>query len=252
MIKQILWKRLKILRGLLKTYLGHDVAPYDPNAWWDKSFYTKGISDRQTISVNRNIISAKYHYASVELIILRHFFNKNINVQGCSVFDIGSGAGHWIDFYKSIGVKRCVGIDISARSVEFLRKKYAKDNEVEIYHGLFWDFFEGNNETYNIINAIGVMFHVVDDAEWSKGLEAIANSLREGGHLVVGGHFGLINNVNVQFDANNLANKRLHSRMHWKKTLKSLGFQGIDIYYNRAYLYIKDTLPENNILIASK
>ena len=83
-------------------------------------------------------------------------------------------------------------------------------------------------------------------------MAAIANSLRDGGHLVVGGHFGVLNNLNVQFDAESKINKRLRSKRSWEKTLKHLGFRKCVFFKNNAYLFVNDTLPENNILIATK
>lgn len=251
MIRQYLWKKRKILSGFLRTYIRKSGEPYDPAPWFDK-FYETGVSDRQTIANEKDTVSSRYHYASVELLITRHFVNHQISLKGSSVFDIGSGAGHWLDFYKGIGAERCAGIDVSEGPVSHLREKYRDDNTVQINKGLFQDYLDSSKEKYDIINAIGVIFHVVNDSEWRRGLAAIAKSLSDGGQLVVGGHFGFLNNVNVQFDAENKVNKRLRSRASWTKELKKLGFRNFNFCYNNSYLFIRDTLPENNILIATK
>ncbi len=251
MIKQIVWRKTKVLKGFVRKHLRRSGEPYDPAPWFDR-FYGPGVSDRQTIASDKDVTSAQYHYASVELLITRHLFNHNISLQGTSIFDIGSGAGHWINFYKTLGAKRCAGIDISGNAAEFLRAKYRNDSSVQIDKGQFQDFLEETTEEYDVINAIGVMFHVVDDAEWTRGLAAIANSLRDGGHLIVGENFGLLNNVDLQFDSENRFNKRLRSQSVWTKSLKSLGFRECIYYRNNAYLFINDTQPENNILIATK
>lgn len=251
MIRQYFWKKRKILNGFLRTYVHKSGEPYEPAPWFDK-FYETGVSDRQTIANEKDPVSSRYHYASLELLITRHFFNHRISLSGSSVFDIGSGAGHWLDFYKGIGAERCSGIDVSEGPVSHLREKYRGDNAVQINRGLFQDYLEASNEKYDIINAIGVIFHVVSDSEWKRGLKAIARSLSAGGHLVVGGHFGLLNNVNVQFDAENKVNKRLRSKSSWTKELKNLGFRDWKFYRNNAYLFIDDPLPENNILVATK
>lgn len=252
MLRQWTRRHAKILYGLYRTRLRAATVPYAPERWWDDYFYTQGVSDRQTITAHKHPLSASYHYASVELLILRHLVNRSIPIEGSTVFDIGSGAGHWLDFYRARGAVRCTGIDISARSVEFLRAKYAGDASIDVHHGPFQSHLAAHPGEYGIVNAIGVLFHVVDDVEWRRGLEAIHGALRPGGLLIVGGHFGIIDNANVQFDIHNTANKRLRSLGRWKRTLTSVGFRGLKLYRNRAYLHVRDTLPENNILMAHK
>ena len=251
LIKQIIWKKAKILNGFIRTHVRRSGESYDPAPWFDR-FYGSGVSDRQTIASDKDVTSAQYHYASVELLITRYLVNHGISVQGASVFDIGSGAGHWINFYKKLGAEKCVGIDVSEHSVNFLRDEFRDDSSVQMNKVLFQDYLEKTTDQYDLINAIGVMFHVVDDVDWRRGLAVIANSLRDGGHLVVGGNFGVLNNINIQFDTENKINKRLRSKRVWAKTLKCLGFSKCVFYRNNAYLFINDTLPENNILIATK
>ncbi len=251
MIRQYLWRKGKVLDGFFRTYIRRSGEPYDPAPWFD-DFYGTGVSDRQTIANEKDAVSSRYHYASVELLMTRHFVNHQVSLKGASVFDIGSGAGHWLDFYKGIGAERCSGIDVSEGPVSHLMEKYRGDNTVQINKGLFQDYLEPAKEKYDLINAIGVIFHVVNDSEWKRGLAAIANSLNTGGHLVVGGYFGLLNNVNVQFDDENKVNKRLRSKSTWARELKNLGFTKLKFYSNNAYLYVNDTMPENNVLIATK
>jgi len=62
MIKQFLREKAVISNGIVNTYLRRDWRAYDDKAWWDTTFYTDGINDRQTIGANKHRISAKYHY----------------------------------------------------------------------------------------------------------------------------------------------------------------------------------------------
>lgn len=96
------------------------------------------------------------------------------------------------------------------------------------------------------------MFHIVDDEEWTATLAAVASKLKSGGSFVIGGHFGLFDGVNVQIDPDGHINKRLRSRRHRIRALRALGFSTFRYYRNRAYLWIPDSLPESNILVASR
>lgn len=252
MIKQLLWKKKKLSYGVLNTYILNKGQKYNDTEWWDSSFYTGGISDRQTISQNKSLMTARYHYASMQLLILRHLRNKGTFVGEPEILDVGSGSGQWIDFYDSLDAGSITGMDVSLSSFNYLKNKYSGDHNIKIYHGKALEAINKLTNTYHIVNAIGVMFHIVDDTEWKDTISAIGNILKEGGLFIVGGHFGFLDGLNVQIDKNGNINKRLRSKRRWIHTLRKSGFTKIEIYRNNAYLWINDTLPENNVLIATK
>ena len=250
--RSFLRKRMKILRGAYSTFLRGNRKPYERDTWWDDEFFTQGLSDRQTIGQDKNLFTSKYHYASVELLILRYLRNYGRNLASSTVCDLGSGSGHWIDFYLSLGASRCIGIDVSKRSVEFLRAKYRERPTVTIEHGSIHEVLASAELQCDLVNAVGVMFHLVDDEEWEETVRQVGRVLRKGGLFVVGGHFGLLDGVNVEFNSESAAIKRLRSASHWKRSLKQAGFGRTRIYRNSAYRHIRDSLPENNVLIAEK
>lgn len=252
MIKQFVRKRIKISWGFFNSHIRKIRKNYKDIEWWDNKFYTEGVSDRKTISSQKSLFSALYHYNSVEMIILNYFFDKKVSLEGSCFLDIGSGSGHWIDFYRSLGSSKAVGVDVSRSSVNFLKEKYMGSSDVKIYNGRISEISEQLDERFNIVNAIGVMFHIVDDNDWEKTIKSVANLLKDGGLFIVGGHFGLLDKLNVQVDKNGQVNKRLRSKGNWKKTLNKAGFSKISFYSNNAYLRINDPLPENNIMVAEK
>lgn len=252
MIKQWLWKKKKLSYGFLNTYILNKGQKYDDKEWWDTSFYTDGISDRQTISHNKSLMTARYHYASMQILILRHLRNKGTSVGKPEILDVGSGSGQWIDFYNSLDAGSITGMDVSLSSFSYLKNKYAGNPDIKIFHGKALEVINKLTYEYDIVNAIGVMFHIVDDTEWQDTICSIGNILKEGGFFIIGGHFGFLDGLNVQIDNNGNINKRLRSKRHWKNTLIKAGFTKIEIYRNNAYLWINDTLPENNVLIATK
>ena len=251
MLKQFFIKKRKIFRGILNTYFRRVGQKYNDKEWWDNSFYTEGISDRQTISQKKSIISAKYHYNSIELQILKNLYNQQFSTHQSTVLDLGSGSGHWIDFYKSLGSSRLVGLDISFSSVNYLKDKYINQNDIEIINGKAFEIIDQLNVKFDIVNAIGVMFHIIDDSEWIETINKIAGTLKKKGLLIVGGHFGFLNGLNVQISEGQI-NKRLRSKKRWIRVLKKAGFSNIKVYKNNMYLWINDPLPENNVLIAEK
>lgn len=252
MVRQFLRKRAKIARGVWNTYVVRRGEIRDDRERWDELHYVQGVGDRQTLSAEKHLIAARYHYNSVELKILRHLREYGIETEGSVVLDIGSGAGHWIDFYKSLGSASTIGVDISRRSAEYLRNKYKDRSDVTILHGKASEMLAGLDVRFSIVNAIGVMFHIVDDLEWIGTIEIIAQALQPNGLLIVGGHFGLFDGLNVKFDHDGLVNKRLRSKRRWKRVLSEAGFRDIRVYRNQAYLWIDDVLPENHLLTATR
>jgi len=249
-LKRYLRKRRKILRGLRRTYLQRDRTPYQAGKWFDE-FFADGLSDRRTISPDHTSLAAAYHYRSVEILILRHFLNNACNPTGWSVCDLGPGSGHWIDFYRSLGASRVMGIDVSQKSVQFLAEKYQGQN-VDIRLGKIHEVLASTDDRFDCVNGIGVMFHVVADDEWEETVRQVGNAIAPGGLFVVGGHFGVMDGVNVQFDSHRAVNKRLRSARHWKRSLQRTGFTDTTILRNPAYLFIDESLPENNVLISRK
>lgn len=250
-LRQIYHKRLKVLRGFRRAR--SRAAPrYDAASWWDESFYTDGVSDPATIGAGYPAARARYHYASVELVILRFLLHHGIDLEGAVVLDIGSGAGHWLDFYRSLGARRCVGIDLSEQCVAELRGRYRDDPAVEIRKGDVVDFLSRADEKFDVANAVGVLFHVVQDDRWRDALAGIGRGLRHGGLLVASGHFGLLDRVDAQVDARGRVNKRLRSRRAWKRTLRDAGFDAVYYRHNPAYRSAVGSLPENNLLFAVK
>lgn len=245
MLSQAIRKQRKVARGAMNSIRRRGVD-YNPE-WWER-FYAGGVSDRQTISRDVSATVAAYHYASVETLILAYLLNHNSTIG--AVLDIGSGSGHWIDFYRSLDARSVCGVDIARSACDHLERRYANDSAVTIRCGAAIDALQG--VTVDLVNAIGVMFHIVDDAAWADTIHAAGRALAIDGTFIVGGHFGWLDGVNVQIDSDGWINKRLRSKRRWFRVLKAAGFSKMRVYRNRAHLRVPITLPENNVLVATK
>lgn len=232
--------------------LGKGAKPYDPTQFWDRHF-AGAVGDRDTLEPGKNPQTTRYHYNSTENLILRHLVNNRFALEDARVLDIGSGGGHWIDFYRGLGAGACVGVDISEFAVASLRKRFEGCADVSFHHGDIADLTSDTigKEPFDIVNAIGVLFHLVDDAQFRRAVDRLTDALRPGGLLIVGGAFGLIDELAVQGDAEAGINKLLRSRRTWKRILRP-NYELVKIYRNRAHLFIDDTVPENHVLIAAK
>jgi SAM-dependent methyltransferase len=103
--------------------------------------------------------------------------------------DIGSGTGHWLDFMRSVYlVSESVGVEITDKMSAFLDRKYSGTPGVRIIRSdVVGDGFATGQlgGSFDIVTAIGVMFHIVDDGRWAKALCNLAAVLKPAGVLLV-------------------------------------------------------------------
>ena len=212
-------------------------------------FAAGDFTDEATIKLGHDRLLTQYHYNAVENAILEHFLPAEARPN--SVLDVGSGAGHWIDFYRRLlGADRVVGTEISAPLAAALAERYAGDPAVSV---LEFDVSAPDlslDERFDVVNAIGVMFHVVDDDAWSCAVANLASVLAPGGVLVIGGQFGR-STKDVGFerraDGTVLVNKRIRSLRAWKACAAAAGLEVVAVHRARKSRRV-DT-PENNVLV---
>lgn len=271
-------KLKKIAKRILpRKFSKHYIRPlfvkekkqYNPSDFFNSMYSsTKNdeFSDGVTINPVYNPLFAKFHYNAVENSIIKVLVDINYQPpKPLHVLDIGSGAGHWIDFYKKLLKPDTItSIDISNVVVDNLTQKYCQDDSIKIIKG---DISENDsilNNKFDIINAIGVIFHIVDDQHWQQAIKNLARHLNHQGVILIGGHFGFITQ-DVQFhhkdefknhdtkttskDKPLYVNKRIRSLRYWKKCAKMAELKIVRLQKTQNFKNIQT--PENNILCLS-
>lgn len=178
------------------------------------------------------------------------------------VLDVGSGTGHWVDFYLHVYLAKSVtAVEFVPQMAEILRQKYRERPEVSVVQADIANDPLPEN-TFDVVNAIGVLFHIIDDAALERTVAKLLAALAPAGLLLIGGDFGAATR-DVQFHRvdnfdswkehdrsgapANLVNKRVRSLAFWTSLCGRLGASVFDLIRSDADPLIRT--PENDLLI---
>jgi SAM-dependent methyltransferase len=270
--------------------LGSRVGDGPVEAMDEREFFTSfykanvrgRITDRTTIGGVTDA-ETRFHYNCVENSIIRAVARREgpvamIEAHRAAVLrerrrhvDVGSGAGHWLDFFREVLLaSELVGVEITEQVAAHLREKYGGDAGVRV---LCCDVVDPQfvDEVLAIgpadsISAIGVMFHIVDDTRWKTALQHLAAVLKPGGVLFVGGEFGT-STRDVQFHGadqfstwgefararaggTHRVSKRVRSLADWVHAASDAGFEVADLVRSDRDPAL--TTPENDVLVLEK
>jgi SAM-dependent methyltransferase len=130
----------------------------------------------------------RWLYAVRRAVIRRHWASLLIKFSEASVLDIGSGSGFWLEQWKSLGVRSLQGTDITAVAVERLKKSFADVDVAQLdiagnLEGLHW------SESFDLVSAFDVLFHITDDNRFQRAIENISSLLKPGGYFLFSDNF---------------------------------------------------------------
>ncbi len=172
------------------------------------------------------------------------------------------GTGHWVDFYVDVyPAKSLAAVEFVPQMAEYLRKKYAGRKEVSVLQA---DIVEDPlpEGDFDIVNAIGVLLHIVEVERWQRAVARLFAAQKPGGLLLAGGDFGT-ETRDLQFHRTDhfeswrehdsadapakLSNKRVRSEADWLRLAASLGASVVDLVRSDAANFIRT--PENDLLV---
>lgn len=107
-----------------------------------------------------------------------------IDLSGCSVLDVGSGTGIWLDFWRQHGVARVVGLDFAQQSVDRLKEQFPDLMIVQADLSVSpLPLPEGSR--YDIISAFDVLLHIVDPGGFRRAIANLAEHCAPSGWLIL-------------------------------------------------------------------
>jgi hypothetical protein len=121
-------------------------------------------------------------YRHLRLPALRRLLLRN-RVTPRALLEAGVGIGAYAGLWRELGVEEWVGVNISPRAVAYLRTRFP-DGE---FHVVDLARPEGALEgrCCDLVAAIDVLYHIVDDVQFEAALAWLASRVGEHGYLVV-------------------------------------------------------------------
>lgn len=154
---------------------------YSPQDYWDglleEQLDESGVAyPGLAVSFNRAM------YAALRASTARLLDDHDLRRDPGSVLDIGSGTGVWIEFWKAARAVHLEGADLTEVSVRHLAAKYP---EVTFRRADIGGELPAELGTFDLVSAMSVLLHIVDDARWGSAFANIQRLLRPGGHAVL-------------------------------------------------------------------
>jgi SAM-dependent methyltransferase len=131
-------------------------------------------------------------YNNVLYSLRREVFQRNIRSLDVvptemNVLDVGSGTGFYLAQWRELGFRDLTACDLTPVAVDRLAKAFP-DVSVQVVD-IGDDSIELPLAHFDIISAMDMLFHIVDDSRWSQALTNLSGLLRPGGHLVMSDNF---------------------------------------------------------------
>lgn len=261
-------------------------VPYDGRTFFE-SFYKANIEGQPKDYMTAYGLTepeAAFHYNCVENSIIRAILRRTppppnamtrawraaMQQSQIRLLDIGTGTGHWIDFMRStFFAQQCYAVEITDQMCQFLRQKYAEDKVSVLQHDVSSPDFGPDllDGPVDYITAIGILFHIVDDAAWIQTVENLSKCLKPKGLLLVGegAEYQTKNQEFIKSEKFSSwveakraegnpdevrVTKRTRSIPMWNRAATAAGLQLIDLVRSDREACI--TTPENDLLVFEK
>lgn len=149
--------------------------PYDPSSYWGSLV----AGDGSLANVGQSALGSYNRYAyRVRLARVKKAL-AGLPLANMSVFEAAFGECFYMNYWRSIPVKRAAGMDISATAAEAARKRFP-DYDLRCGDLSDTNAFAGIG-CADLVTAIDVLYHIVDDAKWEAALRNLLGLVGEGG-----------------------------------------------------------------------
>ena len=149
---------------------------YEPKSYWERVHGRNDLSAVGQVGLSAGLNA---HLHEIQRRNALRFLNRH-GVQPRDVYEAGAGRGDWFPVWRAIGAQRIVAADLSDTAVRRL------SNLADEAHQL--DLGAPGSEPeaqYDLVAAMYVLLHIVDDDRFRTALRYLANLVKPGGYLLL-------------------------------------------------------------------
>jgi SAM-dependent methyltransferase len=160
---------------------GAQMNSFDPQAYWESRLSSNpGLRGVGFTSLGRNY--NQWLYRIRRRVFLREVGSLPIHWRAARVLDVGAGTGFYIQLWGQLGVASVTGADLTSVAVARLRKRFPGNEFLQLDIGAPLD--DCLLRSFDIVSALDVLFHIVNDDRYRAAISNIHSLLRPGGWFI--------------------------------------------------------------------
>lgn len=125
----------------------------------------------------------QWQYRLRKRIFLRNMLSMGVHFRQSAVLDVGSGTGFWLEAWRSLGVRRLTGSDITSVATNNLRTRFPDVRIVKLDISAP-DIADPGDTQYDIVSAFDMLYHITSDRGFASALENVDRLLKPNGFFV--------------------------------------------------------------------
>ena len=161
---------------------------FNPDTYWEDRL--KNIKGLEGVGFKKLGLSFnKWAYKVRKNVFLKNVKALNFNFSESTVLDIGSGTGFYIQIWNELLCSKITGVDITNTAVENLKKTFP--NNIFFQSDIGDKNFNALNQyqTYHLVSAMDVLFHIVDDSRFEQAIANISTLIKKNGYFIYSDNF---------------------------------------------------------------
>ncbi|MDB5104054.1 MAG: 2-polyprenyl-3-methyl-5-hydroxy-6-metoxy,4-benzoquinol methylase [Fibrobacteres bacterium] len=158
------------------------VRKYDAEKYWAERY--KEIDISKSGHIDLPVAYNQWLYRRKKERLLQGLVKAGFDPKGASVLEIAAGTGVYVEMWKSLGVGKLCGMDISQNAIDALSVRfpgYSFHKRDLTDPGL--SSLTGGG--YDLVTAVDMLYHIVDDGDFPAALANLAETCRPGGLLAI-------------------------------------------------------------------
>lgn len=158
---------------------------YDPRKFWNDRYQTFDITTSGHIDLPYyfNVWMYKLKIAKIKNALFKYIDKKR--AKNIKLIELGCGTGVYINLWKKYDINELIGVDISSEAIDKLKIEYPEYNFYE--NDLSSDTMTKicGESSADVITAIGVLVHIVDDELFKKAVINISKIIKDDGIILI-------------------------------------------------------------------